>query len=334
MTGNEQDKMSAVKEWPGGILQVKVPLPFSLKWVNSYLIEDDEGYTLLDPGLHTPEAVKLWTQTLGEKGIGFDGVHTILLTHQHPDHYGLAGWFQQRSGASVYMSSQSHEYAVRLWGEERSFAADLTALYARHGMPEPLLTDMVSHLEEFVVRVSPQPNVTYLEAGSFVQIGGTEWQTIHTPGHARGHLCLYAPERRLMICGDQVLPDITPNISLVPGEDEDPLQRFIDSLGELRKYKVELAFPGHRNPFTDFQGRIDELLAHHGRRLHSIREMLADQRYTGYEMCELLFGARISGNTHNLRFAMSETLAHLVHLERQGQIAGELRGGVISYGIE
>ena len=333
MIGND-DKLSAVKEWPGGILQVKVPLPFSLKWVNSYLISDRDGYTLLDPGLHTPEAVELWMQILREREISFRDIHAIVLTHQHPDHYGLSGWFQQRSGAPVYISAQSHSYAVRLWGRDRSFAAELTALYARHGMPEPLLEDIHIHLEEFVARVSPQPDVTYLEAGSTMRFGGLEWQTIDAPGHARGQLCLYAPEGRLMFCGDQVLPDITPNVSIVPGEDEDPLQCFIDSLNELRVYDVELAFPGHRAPFSDFHGRIDELIAHHNRRLNSIREQLAETPSTGYDMCMQLFGARISGNTHNLRFAMSETLAHLIHLERKGQIKSGLRREFITYYAE
>ncbi|MCQ6558533.1 MBL fold metallo-hydrolase [Paenibacillus mendelii] len=333
MIGND-DRLSAVKEWPGGILQVKVPLPFSLKWVNSYLIADREGYTLLDPGLHTSEAVELWTYLFRERDIPFGAIHTIILTHQHPDHYGLSGWFQQRSGAPVYLSAQSHAYALRLWGSDRSFAADLTELYARHGMPEPLLDDIIIHLEQFVARVSPQPEVTYLEAGSTIRFGGLDWQTIDAPGHARGQLCLYAPERRLMICGDQVLPDITPNVSIVPGEDEDPLQCFIDSLNELRHYEVELAFPGHRAPFNDFRGRIDELIAHHKRRLDAIVELLRETPGTGYDMCMRLFGERISGNTHHLRFAMSETLAHLIHLERAGQIKSDLRGDYITYYAE
>ncbi|MFD0716492.1 MBL fold metallo-hydrolase [Paenibacillus sp. GCM10027626] len=320
-----------VQEWPGGIVQVKVPLPFSLKWVNSYLIADADGYTLIDPGLHTAEAVHVWEEVLERRQIAFSQIRTILLTHQHPDHYGLAGWFQQRCGAPVHISADSYAYAVRLWGEGRTFAGELTALYEQHGMPRQLLAQIAPHLESFVERVSPQPEVTLLEAGTTIRFGGLTWSLLDAPGHAKGQLCLYTPEKQWMFCGDQVLPEITPNISVVPGEDEDPLQSFLDSLQMLREIEVRLAFPGHREPFADFGGRIDRILAHHVRRLTAIVEMLKERPLTGFEVCQHMFGERIAGNIHNLRFAMSEALAHLYHLQRKGRIGHQCRTGLVSY---
>ena len=148
---------------------------------------------------------------------------------------------------------------------------------------------------------------------------------IDAPGHAQGQLCFYQADTAMMICGDQVLPDITPNISLVPGESADPLQLFLASLDELAEYRVELAFPGHRDPFSDFAGRIKEIIQHHQRRLQQIREWL-QQPASAYSLCVMMFGERINGNIHNLRFGMSEMLAHLKHLEKL-QHAAELRGG-------
>jgi len=309
-------------EWPGGWLQIKVPLPFALKWVNSYLIPDGKGWTLVDPGLHTPEAADGWTALLAELGLRFGDIARIVLTHQHPDHYGLAGWFQQRSGAPVLMSRAAHAYAMRLWGESRRFGEELTRLYAAHGMPGELLATIGPHLESFVERVSPQPEVTYLEGGGTIGIGGLTWDIAETPGHASGHLVFYQRGERLMLCGDQVLPDITPNISVVPGDDERPLRSYLDSLRRLAAYEVRLAFPGHRNPFTDFAGRLAELVRHHERRLEEIGGWLAEGPLTGYETCVRMFGVRIGGNPHNLRFAMSETLAHLYELEAAGSVRG------------
>ncbi|GGD73950.1 MBL fold metallo-hydrolase [Paenibacillus nasutitermitis] len=317
--------------WPEGMIQVKVPLPFSLKWVNSYLLPGEDGYTLIDPGLHTPDAVNTWREALVAHGIDYKDIGLILLTHQHPDHYGLAGWFQQRTDAPVLISRRSHSYALRLWGEDDRFALELTGLYALHGMPGGVLETIGPHLAGFREMVTPQPEVSYMAAGETLRLGNMDWLTIDAPGHANGQLCLYNAKRRWMFCGDQVLPDITPNVSVVPGEDGDPLQQFLDSLAHLQTYEVELAFPGHRDPFTGFHTRITELLRHHERRLAEIIHLLVTQPCSGYELCQRLFGERIAGNAHQLRFAMSETLAHLFHLENRRQIHRHTRKGYVVF---
>lgn len=308
-----------------GWIQVKVPLPFALKYVNAYLVpEQDGGYTVIDPGLHTPEAVVAWDGVLQSLGMTFRDITRIVLTHQHPDHYGLAGLFQQRSGAPVWISRASQLYAERMWGTDRSLADQLVELFRLHGMPEDLRQGIKDNLESFVPMVTPYPDVTFLEVGQPFRLGGIDWTTIEAHGHAEGEVLFYDEASRLIVCGDQVMPDITPNVSVVPGEREDPLEAFLTSLQQLSKLDVELALPGHREPFTDFTGRCEGLIAHHARRLDKMNALLQDQpgsEATGFAMCELLFGARITLNMHNLRFAMAETLAHLVRLEKQGRAA-------------
>ncbi|PZD94083.1 MBL fold metallo-hydrolase [Paenibacillus sambharensis] len=321
----------AVHLCDNGWIRVKVPLPFSLRYVNSYLLPEAEGWTLIDPGLHTPEAAALWTEVLSGLSITAGQIKRIVLTHQHPDHYGLAGWFQERSGAPACMSLPAHRYALRLWGEDRSFDQELTEQFRQHGMPETLLEQIASHLAGFVERVSPQPEVTYIEEGMSMQFGGRSWELLHTPGHASGHICFYDRTGLEMICGDAVLPGITPNISLVPGEHPDPLQQFLDSLNRLSRFDVVMAYPGHREPFANFRGRTQDLITHHEQRLHHI-EGLLQEPVTGYQLCERLFGARTMGSAHNLRFAMSETLAHLEHLVHKGRAAKVKAGyGLFKY---
>jgi glyoxylase-like metal-dependent hydrolase (beta-lactamase superfamily II) len=308
------------KVWDSGWIQVKIPLPFSLKWVNSYLIpEDGTGYTVIDPGLHTDEALAAWDEAFLKHGITIEQIKRIVLTHQHPDHYGLAGYFQERTGAPVYISERSHAYTQRLWGDNSTFSEELRAHFAIHGMPDELTLDIKNNLDGFVRRVSPQPDVTYLEAGETFQLGGLEWQLIDAPGHAFGQLCFYEPSNGYMLCGDQVLPHITPNISFNPGEEEDPLGCFLKSLDELYEYDVKLAFPGHREPFTDFANRINEIKQHHGRRLNKMWDILRVPS-SAFELCEQSFGGHLRTNPHNLRFAMSETIAHLHYLEKRGKI--------------
>ncbi|MFS0727327.1 MBL fold metallo-hydrolase [Paenibacillus sp. 1P07SE] len=309
-----------VRRWPGDWMQVKVPLPYSLRWVNSYLVPDSRGYTLIDPGLHTPEAVRLWETVLAEHAIDYANIHTILLTHQHPDHYGLAGWFQQRSGAPVRMSAAARAYTLELWNGSPDFAERLTDLYTRHGMPEPLLAGIRAHLESFAALVSPQPQeVLPLAAGEPLELGEEIWEVLDAPGHAFGQLCFYQRQSGILLCGDQVLPDITPNISLVPGGEPDPLASFLASLDALASLPVVRAFPGHRDPFTGFAARIAEIRAHHEQRLSDIAGWLTEPQ-SAYEVCQRLFGARAGTDSHNLRFAMAETLAHLQHLTLAGSI--------------
>lgn len=320
-----------VKELREGWLQVKVPLPFSLKWVNSYLVAESGGYTVIDPGLGTGEAKTLWENVLQQCGLVWGDIKRVIVTHQHPDHYGLAGYMQQKSGCPVFISRRSHAYARRLWSEGSSFPADLRKLYSEHGMPCFLMDAIENNLLSFLERVTPQPEVSYLEAGERVSLGGMWWETIDAPGHAYGALCFYERDSGWMICGDQVLPDITPNVSVVPGEEIDPLEAFLNSLEELKKYEVSLALPGHRNPFAHFRRRIEELQGHHARRLAGIVEMLLAEPKTGFALCEELFSSRLRDNPHNLRFAMSETLAHLNYLEQRGRIRSLHANNVIVY---
>lgn len=313
------ERSGAVSEWENGWLQVKVPLPYSLKWVNAYLLPEEKGWTLIDPGLHTEEIEAFWIAILSERNIGWEDIQSIVVTHHHPDHYGLTGWFQQKTGASVRMSRIALNNAIRLWGENEAFSGELTEAFLRHGLAEELKDDMQAHMSGFRDKVSPQPfDPLIIAPGERIVMGGTEWEIYGGEGHAPGHLIFYDPVGRRLLCGDQVLPDISPNIGWMPGGDPDPLASFLSGLQELRHLDVRTVYPGHRNPFPQYRQRIDELLEHHERRLKKMLELIGDEERSAFEVCELLFGARLRSNTHNLRFALAETIAHLVRLENSG----------------
>ncbi|MCZ8519137.1 MULTISPECIES: MBL fold metallo-hydrolase [Paenibacillus] len=312
-----------------GVLQVKVPLPFPLRWVNAYLVPGASGWTLIDPGLRTQAAETLWETVLAERGIAWGEIERIVLTHHHPDHYGLAGWFQERTGAPVFLSETGLAQARLLWGVDQPMTGMLMALFRRHGLPEELEEPMREHMDGFVPSVSPQPEVTVIRAGEPFRLGDELYETMETPGHAAGHLVFYRRESGTMFCGDHVLPQISPNVSYLPGGiDENPLASYLASLEQISRYEVRIAFPGHREPFAQVSRRAQELIAHHGDRLHTMRGLLGTGD-TAYGVCRAAFGNRLT--LHQLRFALAETLAHLIWLREAGQLEETERNGIVRF---
>ncbi|PYI52182.1 MBL fold metallo-hydrolase [Paenibacillus flagellatus] len=310
------------------ILQVKVPLPFPLRWVNGYVVRSRSGWTLIDPGLHTPEAEELWNRVMEEHDLPPTALESIVLTHHHPDHYGLSGWFQERSGAPVHLSAVGREQTKALWGEGETMSAKLLELFRAHGMDEPTLEQMAEHMKGFLPQVSPQPQLTTIEPDQPFRIGDRTYRPIVTPGHAAGHLCFYDEERSELFCGDHVLPQITPNVGYLPGFDDNPLRSYLRSLDDVSRLAVDVAYPGHREPFRTFGERAREIVRHHEERLAAMEAKL-DSAPTSYAMCRALFGDRLS--IHQLRFALSETIAHLIHLRDEGRIRETSDGGTIRY---
>ncbi|TBL81691.1 MBL fold metallo-hydrolase [Paenibacillus thalictri] len=312
------------------ITQIKVPLPFPLRWVNSYAIRGSGGWTVIDPGLRTAEAESLWDTVLQSLGAHFEDIEQVVLTHHHPDHYGLAGYFQERSGAPVYLSSAGYDQTLRLWGAGQPMTSELLGLFERHGLDSEKLQPMREHMDGFIPSVSPAPRVTFMKPGEQVRLGDRSYAAIHTPGHAMGHLVFYDESEQIMFCGDHVLPQITPNVSYLPGGiDENPLDSFLRSLEEIGRYAVRKAYPGHREPFERFSERTADIIRHHHQRLEQMAAML-DVPKTAYEVCRGTFGDKLS--FHQLRFALSETLAHLIYLNKQGVIEQTAdQTGVIRY---
>lgn len=300
-----------------GIVQVKITMAFPLRWVNSYVVCEDEGITIVDPGPHTSAAVDNWEQVLRELNCSVHDITRIFITHHHPDHYGLAGWLQERSGAPVLMSTRSLQEACCMWEEASETEERLVRFFHQHGLPRELSEPLREHLRGAYREVLPRPTVTCVNEGECLRMGGRLWELIMTGGHAPGHLSLYQRDSSIMLCGDAVLPQISPNVSLLPGSDAHPLAAYMDGLRKLGQYEVRQAFPGHRHPFAYFQDRTVQLLAHHEARLEQFKQLLDDQPRTAFELCVTMFGDKLT--VHQLRFALSETLAHLDELLVRGQ---------------
>ncbi|GGJ25755.1 MBL fold metallo-hydrolase [Paenibacillus hunanensis] len=311
------------------IIQVKIAMSYPLRWVNSYLIGGTTAWTIVDPGPRNPENELAWEQVLQELDIPWSALESIVLTHHHPDHAGLSGWFQERTGIPVWISKVAWSEFLRSWGAGNTASADLVEMFGNNGMPQDITDLLPAHLDSFLLQVTPPPVPSFILPGQAVMMGGRSWQTIETSGHAAGHVSLYDPQHKLMLCGDAVLPQISPNISLVPESDPKPLASYLEGLRQLGSYEVEQALPGHRRPFGGFRERTIKLLEHHEERLNAMLGRLEEQPRTGYDICMSIFSSKLT--LHQLRFAMSETLAHLVELEQTGRAIAIERDSIIYY---
>lgn len=311
------------------IRQVRVPVPYPLQYVNAYLIEGDNGWTVVDPGIHSPEAVALWEDIWSKLGSRYRDVERIVLTHHHPDHYGLSGYFQEKSGAPVFLSEWGQRQADMMWGAERPAVSSTYRLFLQYGMDRELADAMIPHMEGFVSLVSPRPEIAVIRSGDRLRLGDALFEAVETGGHAAGHMSFYGIESGEMFCGDAVLPRISPNIGYTPNVEEDPLSEFIAGLKLLGGFRVERAYPGHRDSFEGFSKRCGELAVHHEKRLAQMLDRVREAPCTAYECCAGLFGTRLT--VHQMRFAMSETLAHLIHLELKGAVRREEHNGVFRF---
>ncbi|CAM3430279.1 MBL fold metallo-hydrolase [Marinicrinis lubricantis] len=311
------------------IWQIRTPLPFPLRWVNSYVLtEPDQRVTLIDPGLNHEEGRQHWGSVLHQLNIKWSDIGRVVLTHHHPDHYGISGYIQQQSGAEVWMSQTAHEQAQLMWSQQETMSRDMVEMFRKQGMDDETCSKMAAHLESFKPLVSPAPRVIHFPSDQEFILGGESYDMIETGGHAAGHISFYQPQRKRIFCGDHVLPRITSNVSYLPGGDPNPLDRFLDGLKRMQQYEVEKAFPGHRDPFMNFKERTVEMLMHHEERLQAMTALLKDRPRTAFEICSSMFGTRLS--VHQLRFAMAEVIAHLIYLrDRQRIESTETQQGIV-----
>jgi glyoxylase-like metal-dependent hydrolase (beta-lactamase superfamily II) len=307
-----------------GIFQVQLPLPFPLRIVNSYVLRDGDGWTIIDTGINYLAGRAAWQAALVKLEIAPKTIQRIILTHAHPDHYGMAGWLAEQSGAPVQLAPLEQEFVLTAWHAGAANEQAIVDFFQAHGMPTELAEQVRHSMAETRAMTLPWPMTRAIEPGVSIQIGGRSFRVIATPGHSDQHLVFYCAEERLLLCGDAVLIKITPNISLWPHGRPDPLADYLQSLDLLAALQVDLALPGHGPLIRAFGERLAELRAHHHERLE-IMEQATGAGATAFSICTAVFPTTTL-SPHQLRFAMAETLAHLEYLVGVGRL--ERDGGM------
>ena len=315
---------------PLGIYKIKLPLPFRLNHVNCHAVKGTKGWWLIDAGLNREATIEGWRQFFEEHAIRPYDIKGIYITHFHPDHYGCSGWLQEYSGAPVYIGEIDADRVNRYWKSKNNILRALDIMYRDNGMPDEIVRETIGSVNNLIRYTSPHPKLTTLKAGQVVIIGDFEYQVILTPGHTDGHICFYNIDQGVLLSGDHLLPEISSNISLWPqtGADPNPLDNFLKAIDSIRSLNCQLALPAHGKPFSTIEERISQLEAHHQARLQEMKECVGSGA-TAYQACKQVFRQDLS--YHELRFAMAETLAHLVYLTYQGELKVTTKDGIDTY---
>jgi glyoxylase-like metal-dependent hydrolase (beta-lactamase superfamily II) len=310
------DQIDAVTK---DILRICVPIPFPLKTVNVYALIGEEGWTLIDTAIGTPETRAAFYAGLEQAGLSIKRLQAIVLTHHHPDHIGLSGELQEQSGAPVYMHPLD-KATLALFGTPHAFAQS-SHFFAQHGLSSATKLrsaqagNTVSMQQS--IHVPRQETIQTVEDGEELLLSGQHYRVIWTPGHADGQVCLYRPQDRIFLAADHVLPRITPNIGLYSEQARpDPLDDYLKSLEKVADLPASMVLPGHGAPFTGLAARVAEIKQHHVEREQQILHLLEHTPQNATQLAGQLFGSRLN-DAGVWRMGVAEVIAHLEYMCNQ-----------------
>ena len=325
---------SAVEVAPG-ILWLRMPMPMQLDHINVYCLRDDDGWFIIDTGLPLPKTQALW-DNIRARHFGGMPVLGVVCTHFHYDHAGCAAWLAESTGASLYMS-HGEFYTLRAMNapglsSDELFQGDF---YRQAGLEEGIITRMADAMRADPYRPPLPRSFRRLRAGDVLRVGGRNWQVWIGEGHSPEHVCLYCPEDRILISGDQLLPRISSNVLVMPIEPEaNPLGDWLDSLERMRELAEDtLVLPSHERVFCGLRLRVEQLVQHHLDQCGVLIDLASiEERMTIAQGMRALFKRKLG--PVEIMMAIGETLAHLTWLVNSGKLRRTIDAkGIIGYDL-
>jgi glyoxylase-like metal-dependent hydrolase (beta-lactamase superfamily II) len=317
----EPPETGETREIAPGVLWVRIPLPFRLNHINIYLIEDGGGWAVLDTGIANKATQDIWEGLISGPLAG-KKLTRLIVSHYHPDHIGLAGWLAGRFGLPLLTTQTTYLQCLTI--SLRPGALDSQVyhdFYLRNGLKADFAALVATQGHGYLKMVVPLPPVFQrIVGGDTLKIGGRDFRVMTSDGHAPEQAMLYCEEERLFFGADQVLERITPNVSVWAMDPHgDPLGLYLRSLRELQSALPEdvLVLPGHHRPFTGLHTRAGELMEHHARRCQAIEDAVREPQSPAGLM-PVIF--RHALDPHEMSFAVSEVLAHVNYMLRQGTL--------------
>ncbi|MFZ3101551.1 MAG: MBL fold metallo-hydrolase [Desulfitobacteriaceae bacterium] len=305
------------------IYRIEIPIPNSpLKAVNSYIIKSPERNLIIDTGLNREICVEVMLSALKKLNIKMENTD-IFITHMHADHAGMV---------ATLSSDTSKVYCSRVDGNEifptNDYWDSMRKGARAHGFPIKEVENALNTHPGYKYSSSPI-ELSIVKNGDIIRVGDYQFRCVATPGHTKGHMCLYEPAKRLLISGDHILGNITPNVSLFRTEDGNPLHDYLLSLDKVYQLDIELVLPGHRDIISNHRKRINELKQHYLIRASEILPILDLGSMDAYTVASKMSWDIVSPSWEEFPvaqkwFATGEAIAHLKYLEEEGKVKSEI----------
>jgi len=307
-----------------GLLWLRLTLPFRLDHVNVYLVEDNAGWAVIDTGIDDAATRAAWEALLADP-LRDVALTRILVTHYHPDHIGLAGWLCERFGLPLLMSQTEYLVSLAIHLDPGALNSEpYRSFYRSHGLDTDHTERLLTNGHRYLRMISGLPRTfRRLIAGELLPIGPRSFEVLTGGGHAPEQVMLYCRSEKLLLCADQALAKISPNISVQAMDPQgDPLGIYLRSLASLERDipADALVLPGHNLPFVGLHQRIGELREHHEVRCRAIEDTCRLAPQTAAELVPVMFH-RVIDDPHQMGFAFSEVLAHVNYMLREGRLA-------------
>ncbi|MBW2308872.1 MAG: MBL fold metallo-hydrolase [Deltaproteobacteria bacterium] len=313
------------------LYRIEIPLPRNpLKAINSYVIKTPERNLIIDTGMNREECMKAMQDGLSELGVDLRETD-FFITHLHADHLGLVSNLATNSSTIFFNQPDADRISGGfLWDDMINFAG-------KSGFPENELRAALHNHPGY--KYSPKGHVTFhiLKEDNTISIGDYVFTCVETPGHTRGHMCLYESGKKIFISGDHILHDITPNIQLWSNK-ENPLNEYMASLDKVYGLDIELVLPGHRIIFRNCKKRIQELKKHHQHRADEVLSLLENGGQNAYQVAsrmswDITYASWDLFPVAQKWFATGEAIAHLKYLEEKGMVQREMRDHTIVFSL-
>ncbi|MGI9274766.1 MAG: MBL fold metallo-hydrolase [Endozoicomonas sp.] len=315
-----------------GVKWVRMPMNMALDHINLYLLRDHDGWIVVDTGLRSRATQAHW-ETVFENELEGLPVKAVLVTHLHPDHIGQADWLCERWNAPLLMTRTEYLTARLLKSESGgNHSEEYIRFYQRAGLQGEALESLKNSTKGLGKLFGDLPrSYQRLQDGQVLSFEGRDWQIIVGRGHANEHACLYCQELNMLVAGDQVLPRITPNVSVHSDEPEaNPVEEWLASQKKLMALPpVVLTLPAHNEPFLGLTERLQFIIDHHEEQLALLQKLCRTPK-SAVELLPAMFGRELYAA--NLMFGIGECVAHLNCLSERSLLKRhENENGVILY---
>jgi len=298
------------------ILKFRLPLDIGLDHSNVYLIREDAGWCAFDTGIDSKAVRDIWSAALD--GPLKEGITRIVVSHHHVDHLGLAAWLQETTGAPVFVRPEELATARAMMLTDPGTASTFRDHFTRNGFPVEDVDRTIGEFMPTFFRCALPKETRMPEHGQRMAIGRRLFEVLVTGGHSAAQVALYDPSDGLFLSGDQMLEWITPNVSLWPFGDTEPLANFLRSLDRIDSRDIRLILPAHYKAYAPRENRAEAMRTHHRQMLRRFRERLHG-RMSGFELGEAVYGTQ--PDLLNRILALLETLSHLQWLQKEGTVA-------------